>query len=804
MGTPTISLPNKASSHFLRWVTVAISIVLLATAMVIPVAAHADQKENWTLCGVIPLLSECSRPNSDGSTTVCTPTGVLGGHTCTVTYPAGGGTDTLSCTYTDALTGQTCQVTTASGGTCTITQNTITTNYEGTCENADGSTAGTVAGNAVADWAGDRLMDFAADIILNVSHFFLVLGNWMLGFAGTLFNWVLVVTVFQFGSYFGNTEGILLSWGVLRDLANIMLLFGFIFMGLQTILDIGHFNVKHALPRLLIIAVLLNFSLFITEALIDVTNVFSATMATQAGTGCDPRKATDTKECVRYGIAGKIVQTTGLTSLLKQGPDLQNYNDNKQVNATIYLGAAIFAWIAAFVLFAGAVMLLIRALVLVFVMVLSPLGFAAMAIPAFEELGDKWRHALISNVVSAPVFILMILVSIRIVDQFQIGGENGSANLMEAIASQNSSALGVFVIYLLIIGFFVAAIVVSKQMGAMGASFATRAGGAMTFGTSAFVARRTIGQGGAMAEKWINGTEFGRTGPGRMLANIAGGVGSASFDVRNAKIVKDAAHSQHIELGETKGHAAKGFKGIEHHIAEERAKHAKNLKQTPQEERLQKIWAKEQEKAKEQFNQKKEEADAEMDDIVRQERDVRVASEAELNPLRTDLDRKKAERDAAIAAATGSTDATVQERAKLLDDQYRADLEFYNQRRKDSEARIEALRLERESIKRGLDKEKAKTDEYVAAAKKEETTWKQKPTKDYIDDLKRTKWYSTPGMNFISVGGHADHEAAEKLKKELNKSPDEKLVDRLNATIESKLKNGGGDNHGKGGDGHGH
>ncbi len=64
----------------------------------------------------------------------------------------------------------------------------------------------------------------------------------------------------------------LIAWGILRDIGNIVILFGFILMGVMMILDLESFNVRKALPRLLIFAVLLNFSLFASEAVVDVAN----------------------------------------------------------------------------------------------------------------------------------------------------------------------------------------------------------------------------------------------------------------------------------------------------------------------------------------------------------------------------------------------------------------------------------------------------------------------------------------------------------------------------------------------------
>lgn len=75
-------------------------------------------------------------------------------------------------------------------------------------------------------------------IIVGVAFFFLTLSGIILFVAGTVFNFVVLRTVFQFGTYFGTSEGMLIAWGVMRDIANIGLLFGFIFIGVLLILNV--------------------------------------------------------------------------------------------------------------------------------------------------------------------------------------------------------------------------------------------------------------------------------------------------------------------------------------------------------------------------------------------------------------------------------------------------------------------------------------------------------------------------------------------------------------------------------------
>lgn len=661
---------------------------------------------------------------------------------------------------------------------------------------------------ATTDAATQGLKDIGLDILIAVAYFIFTLSNFMLGIAGTLFNWVLLVTVYQFGTYFGNSQAILLAWGILRDLANIVLLFGFIFMGLQTILDIGHFNVKKALPRLLIFAILMNFSLFVTEAIIDTTNVFSAVMSTQAGTGCDPKAAQANEQCVQYGIAGKIMQGTGLSGIFNTknsyGPSA--FSD-KTVAATVYVGAALLSAIGAMVLFMGAILLIIRAVTLVFLMVLSPLGFAAFAVPQFEETARTWWKTLLNQAITAPVFILLILVSLKIAEQFQIQGGSGTQGLIAAFVAQNTSSLGVFLVYTLVIGFLVASMIVTKKIGSMGASFATnmagRAVGAGTFGVAGFVGRRTIGAAGMGAASAIRSSKFGRTGMGRLLATGADKVSGFSFDARNA--AGKTLGKTGIDFGKATGAASHGIHGIEEEEVKKRKEYAKKLKQTAEEQSTQK-GAAEAVKASDEVSKRL--ADEKKAAAKQSAADIRTQQEAnfaELAPQRQALKDAKEELD----RARQSGDET---RIKAAEQAYANDMEAYKLREKELQQRVDSLQAERSEREARFDQQIAEQKEIKAKYEGIGKAAGNAPQEQYAKNMEKKRWYGyVPG----SIGEHADHEAAKAILAELKKSKTEKKLDELiaaqkegnktshddakehieNLEKESHGDHGGGDDH---------
>jgi hypothetical protein len=315
----------------------------------------------------------------------------------------------------------------------------------------------------------------------------LSLAGFILGFVGSLFNWVVVYTVFEFGSYFGNSTGLLVGWGILRDIGNIVLLFAFIFLGVLMILNLESINTRKAIPALLIAALLLNFSLFITEAVIDVSNVISAGLYNQAGNADCTGDNTNT--CLNVGISGQIIKATGLADVFTSSNGLGSTSLISQVGTNsfgkmiTYISLTIFVVVVIFVLLSAAVLLLIRAITLVFIMVLSPLAFVAMVIPPLADQGKKWQKILIGEAFFAPVYLLLVLVSLKIMYGIESGLNSGSKpqTLLDALGGSGGTGVtsigsfSVIIIFALIVGFMFAALMTAKSMGAVGATAVTNA-----------------------------------------------------------------------------------------------------------------------------------------------------------------------------------------------------------------------------------------------------------------------------------------------------------------------------------------
>lgn len=461
---------------------------------------------------------ECTNPDNGKTQCDRSATGNLDGNSA--------GTQTVCRVYDSNGTLITTRDTTNQGGRTTGR----VTGSDGTEQEIDESNM-TPPGDSCG-WTnmGACFRNFPGMLFVAVGFIFLTLSGMILFVAGTVFNWVVLRTVFQFGEYFGTSDGMLVAWGVMRDIANIGLLFGFILMGVLLILNVdggghghgGGISAKRAIPRLIIFAVLLNFSLFASQFVIDVANAFGSSFTSLAGTECSTAVTTEAgnnggqslEECSNLGISGKVLQAAGLTNIFGDGRgDLQailsNLAGRPYSYAVSLIMLSIFVLVTAFVLLAGAIMLVIRVVVLSFLMVTSPIGFAGMVIPGLGKIASQWWHTLISQSFFAPVYLLLIFISIKLTE----GLMQGEASLTNAIIADKGVAISgniqVVMVFLIVIGFMIASLITAQKLGAMGAGAATAfAGRAVTYPLSAG-GRMTLGRGSARALKTYE-TAMGR------------------------------------------------------------------------------------------------------------------------------------------------------------------------------------------------------------------------------------------------------------------------------------------------------
>ena len=735
----------------------------------------------------------CTNPNKDKATcSVIAPQApnafngdvpidplASGGQTsCTVTYPDG-----YSSIIGEALGGAAITNRNPQGQVITPATSagvpTLTDTPQAAAQNAAAAQVQAVQNTAssVAECVTSGIGGALSCVVSLVAYLMFQLAATMLGFVGLLFNWVVTVTVFEFGIYFANSSGMLIAWGILRDIGNIVLLFGFILMGIMMILDLDNFNVRKALPRLLIFAVLLNFSLFATEAVVDVANSLSAAFYAAAGDAgsCTGNNALTSSTCIGQGISGTILTATGLSTIWNDGsPTIQKFNSAD--GALVLVMEAIFVSIAAIVLLAGAIMLFIRAITLAFLLVISPLGFAGMAIPPLQKQAMQWWNKLISEAFFAPIFLLLIFVALKLTSILQPQG--GNISFGDAIASPNSGNFGIFFLFIMIFGFLIASLVVAKNMSATGANIAIstsgKAFGAATFGVAGFAGRRVIGGTSSGIAQGLRSTKFGQSEFGRGFVKVFDAGAHASYDARTTGAAKALGKNKllGVNLGEPSKTAKGGYHAIEEKAIKDRTDYAKSLEMSDAEEKEAARLKKEKGTIDKNWNAKQKTLDAEVTKIEKDNKDA----PGKLQDLQTQRDAVRAEFSEAIRSGDPVKQAEAQKKGAALDTQINA----LTASMASGASNLKKAQDERTNAEKAYNAAvKANTDAIAA------NDPRQRYAKSLEGGLFGTGIHAYP---VLSVGGHASERAAKKIKTGATKSDIKRALDTINDTLEKEEK----------------
>jgi hypothetical protein len=407
---------------------------------------------------------------------------------------------------------------------------------DGTCSIPDEGTAEATATEAPPAPGGS--IDSALVWVMNKIA---ALFAWLVAVAAITLENVVLHTVVHMGNYVNNLSAIGVTWRIFRDIGNIALLFGFIFVGFCTIINVDQYGAgSRLLPKLLMAAVALNFSLFAAEAVIDVGNLFATQFYTQINGG-QPAESASYGGTANEGISNKIMGQLGLQQIYG---DVLNERKNafEPGNSFIiaFLSIILFV-IVAFVLFSLAFMLVARFVALVFLIISSPIGVAGLGIPKLEGLARKWWSELVNQTITAPVLLLMLYIALAVITDRQFlsfgAGEEKAPNWTDFLDGNNLAGFAnIFLSFAIAMGLLLAVLVVAKRMGAAGADMAMNLGAKASFGAVSFLGRTAIGGGAGslLSNRWT-ASAAKNSRMARYMNRTGRLLGNRTYDFRNLK-----------------------------------------------------------------------------------------------------------------------------------------------------------------------------------------------------------------------------------------------------------------------------
>lgn len=194
-------------------------------------------------------------------------------------------------------------------------------------------------------------------------------------------------------SDFGDTNPLYSVWKGMRDLANILFIIAFfiIIFSQSTSIGITNYGIKKMLPRIIIAALLINLSYFICAFAVDVSNVIgggtygiiNGAYEKYRGVGESPDTWTTVTTNVLAGAGIYAGWAAGTAATVGSGAVAGSA-------LLPFLVTALFAVISALVLLIG------RQALIIILIIISPLAFAAYILPNTEDLFRKWRKLFIT------------------------------------------------------------------------------------------------------------------------------------------------------------------------------------------------------------------------------------------------------------------------------------------------------------------------------------------------------------------------------------------------------------------------
>ena len=200
------------------------------------------------------------------------------------------------------------------------------------------------------------------------------------------------------------------AWSAFRNIANI----GFVIMLLVVVfsqvtnIGISNYNIKKILPKLIITAILVNFSYLIMGVLIDLSQIagngIEALIKSVAADGMDAdasARASFTISAIAGAVTGVAGAAIGVAGVATGGAAIAGLVGGP----AIILPVVMFITTSLISVFFGFIMLTIRQAAIIMVIVLSPLMMVLYALPNTSAITKKYISTVKALLMLYPMFI---------------------------------------------------------------------------------------------------------------------------------------------------------------------------------------------------------------------------------------------------------------------------------------------------------------------------------------------------------------------------------------------------------------
>ncbi len=265
-----------------------------------------------------------------------------------------------------------------------------------------------------------------------------------------------------------------IGWNFTAGMVNMMLAIAFIIIAISIILGIGSYGLKKALPKLILVAFLVNFTLLFVGMGIDVSNFLFESIAGQFSSEGGENILWEAIMPLFDTLDMTIKGTVGLISMLGiqlatpyLGLAVQIFWAGSLIlflpmmlEMAVYGALALFMGFTFFIFFA---VLLARIFVIQILAVIAPLAFFCLIFPDTEKWWKKWVEHLVQWLFVGVIFIFLMYLGLALVPIVGVLTDGITENLPELSGLFGFLWEGDLINYLILLIYFVVILGVCKS-----------------------------------------------------------------------------------------------------------------------------------------------------------------------------------------------------------------------------------------------------------------------------------------------------------------------------------------------------
>ncbi len=430
------------------------------------------------------------------------------------------------------------------------TQNPSNTSANGQSQNASAPGNAATGGNGQQDTSFSlRMLSpyyFIPAMMKILGNMILGIFGWVLGLVGLIFNFIIDKTIVNLKTTIDSLGVINDIWKVIRDFINLFFIFALLYAAVGTILGLEKVDWKKTVSNLIIAALLMNFSLFITKVVLDVSNIVTIGFYNQLpGVGAQGLVGAD------KGISNSIMQSLKLETIYKPKYTGTAIGDMENSPATAFayvlstFMASIFICVTIVVIVAAGWLFLRRFIDIIFLMIRSPIAFAGLVLPQLDEYQKNWWKELQANATFPPVYMAMMWITFKILQspgfQTVAPGVDGFSGLFSSLTG---TTINIVFRFIVVIAMMVYALKSAGKVGIEGGEIFTEFLSKKKGQLKGVIGRNTLGRAAAAAREsgFAKNVEAISPLAGRLMNSNLKTISGASFG--GAKGGFDAAVKQ--------------------------------------------------------------------------------------------------------------------------------------------------------------------------------------------------------------------------------------------------------------------